>query len=114
MELSLRNRKLAQVFSSERTLRREYGARAARTIMIRLAVLLDAETLSEVPATPPDRMRQLIGNRDEQFAVNLVHPYRMVFEPDHEPLPRKEDGGIDLERVTAITILEVIDYHPKQ
>ena len=81
--------------------------------MARFAVLQDAETLSEVPATPPDRMHQLKGNRDEQFAVYLVHPYRLVFILDHEPLPRKEDGGIDLERVTAITIVEVTDYHPK-
>jgi hypothetical protein len=26
-------------------------------------------------------------------------------------VPRKEDGGIDLTRVTAIRILEVTDYH---
>ncbi len=111
MEISFRNRKLAKVFSSERALGREYGTRAARTIMIRLAVLLDAETLSEVPATLPDRMHQLTGDRDEQFAVYLVHPYRLVFVPAHDPLPRKEDGGINIEQVTAITVLEVVDYH---
>ena len=111
MEISFRTRKLAKVFSSERTLRREYGARTANIIMIRLAVLLDAETLSEVPATPPDRMHQLKGDRDEQFAVYLNHPYRLVFVPAHEPLPRKEDDGIDLDQVTAITVMEVVDYH---
>jgi hypothetical protein len=26
-------------------------------------------------------------------------------------VPQKEDGGIDLTRVTAIRILEVTDYH---
>ena len=56
-------------------------------------------------------MHQLKGNRDEQFAVDLVHPYRLVFEPNHDPLPRKEDGGINLEQVTAIKIMEVVDYH---
>ena len=103
MDISFRTRKLAKVFSSERTLRREFGARAARIIMIRLAVLLDAETLSEVPATPPQPpdVHQLTGDRDEQFAVYLNHPYRLVFVPDHDPLPRKEDSGIDLDQVTA-------------
>ena len=86
----------------------------AQTIMTRLAVLQDAETLAEAPITLPDRMHQLTSNRDEQYAVYLVHPYRLVFEPDHDPLPRREDGGIDLERVTAITVIEVIDYHPKK
>ena len=111
MEISFRNRILAKGFSSERTLRREYGASAARIIMIRLAVLLDAETLSEAPATPPDRMHQLAGNRDEQYAVYLVHPCRLVFVPAHDPLPRKEDDGIVLDQVKAITVMEVVDYH---
>ena len=60
---------------------------------------------------PPARMHELKSNRDEQFAVDLVHPYRLVFEPTHDPLPRKEDGGINLEQVTAIKIMEVVDYH---
>lgn len=83
----------------------------AKTIMIRLAVLKAAHILALVPTTPPDRRHQLRGDRDEQFAVDLVHPHRLVFEANHDPLPRKDDGGVDLEQVTAITIIEVIDYH---
>lgn len=113
MEVFFRTRKLQKLFDSARNLRKEYGDRGARRIMTRLAVLLDAETLSEVPTTPPDRRHQLRGDRDEQYAVDLIHPYRLVFEPFHDPLPRREDGGIDLERVTAVMIIEVIDYHPK-
>ena len=79
--------------------------------MIRLAVLKAARNLGMVPMTPPDRRHQLSANRDEQFAVDLVHPRRLVFEPNHEPLPRRDDGGIDTDQVTAITILDVIDYH---
>ena len=48
------------------------------------------------------------------FAPSLapfVHPYRLVFEPGHAPLPRTEDGGVDAGQVTAIVIVEVIDYH---
>ena len=83
----------------------------ARTIKIRLAVLKAAQTLALVPMTPPDRRHQLQGDRNEQYAVDLVHPYRLVFRVNHDPLPRKADGGIDTEKVTAITIIEVIDYH---
>lgn len=83
----------------------------AKTIMKRLAVLRAARNLGLVPSTPPDRRHQLRGDRDEQFAVDLVHPQRLVFETNHDPIPRKEDGGIDLEQVTAIMITDVIDYH---
>lgn len=83
----------------------------AKTIKMRMAVLKNARTLYLVPTTKPDRRHQLHADRDEQYAVDLVHPHRLVFEPDHNPIPRKEDGGVDTEQVTAITIIEVIDYH---
>lgn len=83
----------------------------AKIIMMRMAVLTAARNLVLVPTTPPDRRHPLRGDREEQFAVDLVHPHRLVFKPSHEPLPSKADGGIDTEQVTAITILDVIDYH---
>ena len=83
----------------------------AQTLMIRLAILKAARSLELVPTSPPDRRHQLRGDRDEYYAVDLVHPYRLVFKPNHEPLPRKQDGGIDTERVTAVTIIEIVDYH---
>ena len=112
MEITFRTRKLEKVLNSEQKLKRKYGDAGARTIGNRLGVLRNAKTLSRVPTTPPDKMHQLTMDRDEQFAVWLVHPGRLVFEPNHDPLPRKEDGGIDLEQVTAITVLELTDYHP--
>ena len=111
MEISFRTRKLQKEFSSGNTLKRKYGNRMALTIMARVGVLKNAGSLQNVPESPPERRHQLKGRRDEQFAVDLVHPYRLVFEPDHSKLPRNESGGIDLERVTAIKILEVVDYH---
>ena len=79
--------------------------------MTRLAVLRAARNLALVPATSPDRAHALRGDREGQFAVDLVHPQRLVFEPNHEPPPRAEDGGIDPGQVTAIVIVEVTDYH---
>ena len=111
MDIAFRTRKLEKTFNSAGELQKAYGARMAKAIMNCLAVLKAARTLALVPTTPPDRRHQLRGDRDEQFAVDLVHPHRLVFEPNHDPLPRKDDGGIDVEQVTAITIIEVIDYH---
>lgn len=83
----------------------------AKAIMMRMAVLRAAHSITLVPITRPDRRHQLGGDRDEQFAVDLVYPFRLVFEANHEPVPRRKDGGIDTDQVTAIRILEVIDYH---
>ncbi len=111
MNIAFRTRKLEKTFNEAVGLRKTYGERTAKVIMMRMAVLKAARNLSSVPATPPERRHLLRGNRDEQFAVDLVHPQRLVFEANHAPLPRRADGGIDIERVTSITILDVIDYH---
>jgi len=111
MDIAFRTRKLEKDFNGAVALQKTYGARMARAVMMRMSVLRAARSLELVPTTPPDRRHQLVGERDEQFAVDLVHPYRLVFEASHEPIPRKDDGGIDTEQVTAITILDVVDYH---
>ena len=111
MDIVFRNRKLEKAFNSAAVLQKAYGAQMAKVIMMRMAVLKAARNLGVVPATRPDRRHQLSGDREAQFAVDLVHPHRLIFEPNHKPLPRKDDGGIDMAQVTAIMILDVIDYH---
>ena len=111
MDVTFRTRKLEKTFNAVSVLQKTYGGQMAKAIRVRMAVLKAARNLAMVPTTKPDRRHQLIADREGQFAVDLVQPHRLVFEPNHQPLPRKDDGGIDTERVTAITILEVIDYH---
>ena len=111
MEVSFRTRRLERTFNSEINMSKAYGDRMSRIIQIRMAVLNNARDLSHVPTTPPDRFHILRDNRMGQFAVDLVHPKRLIFEPNHDPIPRLPDGGVNLELVTAITILEVVDYH---
>ena len=111
MDIAFRTRKLEKRFNSGEALRKSHGARMAKTIATRMAVLKAARNLGMVPVTPPERRHQLVGNRNDEFAVDLVHPYRLVLKASHEPVPRNDDGGIDPDRVTAVTILGVIDHH---
>ena len=111
MEITFRTRKLQKIFNSCKGIKRNYGDRMARAIQNRLAVLKNASKLSLVPTSRPERLHQLSGNRKGQFAVDLVHPQRLVLEPNHDPVPENEEGGIDKDQVTAITIIEVTDYH---
>ena len=113
MDITFQTSKIAKTFNSDRSLRKAYKGndRMAQVIMIRLATLKAAETLEQVPPTKPERRHQLRGDRAEQYAVDLGYSNRLIFEPDHDPIPRKEDGGIDLQQVRAITIIEVVDYH---
>ena len=111
MDIVFKSQKLAQIFNSEFDLKKKYGARAARTIMIRMSVLRNARTLELVPKTPPERCHQLKGRRKGQFAVDIDESRRLVFRPNHERTPRLDDGSIDLNGVTAIKVLDVTDYY---
>lgn len=110
MEIEFATRKLQKTCQDEKSLRRAWGADGPR-VGRRLNELAAFEVLGHVPATPPWRRHQLKGDRDEQFAVDVRGSLRLVFAVAVHPTPRRPDGGIDLDRVTAITILEVVDYH---
>jgi len=111
MEVSFETNRLARILNSEKETIRVFGSKLGKSIMRRLAVLDAANCLKDVPITPPFRRHELKQNRKGQFAVDLEHPYRLIFKPDHNPVPVKADGGLDLKKITAITILEVEDYH---
>ena len=70
-----------------------------------------AENLAVISHLPPARCHELVGNRAGQFSVDLKHPFRLLFEPDHDPVPQKADGAIDRTLVTAIIIVEIADTH---
>jgi proteic killer suppression protein len=112
MDFSFANRRLEREFSDERAMKRAYGERA-RALQNRLTTLAIAEKLSDVPKGPPDWLEQLKADRNEQFSVVLTKNWRLVFEVDHDPIPRLNDGGIDLDKVIAIRFIEVVDYHKK-
>lgn len=111
MDISFRDRKLAKTCNSETALVKAFGKVNGRKIMRRLILLEAAESLADVPVTPPSRRHELKGARKGQFAVDAHQPFRIVFAPAHNPTPTKEDGGIDLTGVTAIEIIDIEDYH---
>lgn len=111
MNISFSTNKLGKAFNSERELMKKFGRENARYIMRRMTVLHAAPSLYDVPFRPPERRHELGGDRKGMFAVDIKHPFRLIFKPDHNPVPVKEDGGIDLKKVTSIVILGVEDYH---
>lgn len=111
MEISFGDKKLAKTCSSEKALVKAFGTANARKIMLRLSLLEAAECLSDVPTTPPTRRHELKGSRKGEFAIDVQQPFRIVLRPAHDPVPKKEDGGIDLSAVTAIEIINIEDYH---
>lgn len=110
MNIAFKTKRLGKMLSSEAAIQAAYG-KLARRIMRQMAVLHAAPTLAEVSHLPPQRCHELTGNLRGTFAVAVDGNNRLLFKPDHDPVPDTGDGGIDLQQVTAIKILSVEDYH---
>ncbi|HBR18740.1 MAG: hypothetical protein A2Y13_12400 [Planctomycetes bacterium GWC2_45_44] len=111
MNIRFISTKLQKVLCTEKELVRHYGSKNAQKIQNRLVLLRNAPTLAQMPSTPPYRCHPLKGDYAGCFAVDVNHPFRIIFRPAHTPVPTKEDGGIDLTAVTDIEILDIKDYH---
>ena len=111
MQITFKNKKLKKIFESHKELLRVFGEVRGNKIELRMSILRAATCLDEVPVEKPDRRHALSLNRKGQFAVDITENYRLIFEPNNNPLPLQKSGGLDLRRITDIKILEVEDYH---
>jgi proteic killer suppression protein len=111
MEIVFASRKLERASNDEREGDRMWGRENARKVRQRLVELSAADTLAVVVKLPAARLHVLKGDRKGQYAVDVKHPFRLIFEPAHDPIPKKDDGGVDLEKITRIRVLEIRDYH---
>jgi proteic killer suppression protein len=113
MKISFQTRKFERAANSESQGNRQWGAPLAGKIRQRLLELAAANTLRDMSTLPPPRCHQLKKDLDELFAVDVSPNERLVFEVANRPIPKREDGGIDLSQVTEIEVLRIEDYHGK-
>lgn len=89
---------------------KSFGQLAVK-IKMRLKNLKDADHLGIMRTIPAARCHELTGDRKGELAVDVSGNYRIIFEPYHNPIPKKHDGGLNWEEVTKIQINEIEDYH---
>jgi len=105
------SKKLAKCCNQQKVAEKNYGQRNAQKLMQRLSELHAANNLFEISKLPPPRCHELTGQQKGTFSVDLEHPYRLLFCPAHNPIPRLPDHGIDLKSVTEIEITSIEDTH---
>ena len=86
------------------------GAPCAKKLFARLADLDAAQVLAIAP-TLPGRFHALTADRAGQYAFQLAGGLRLVIEPANDPLPRLQDGSVNLQKVTAVRIVFIGNYH---
>jgi plasmid maintenance system killer protein len=111
VDILFQDRKLEKACNDQSLLVRRFGPIRAKLLRRRLDEFRAADTLEVMRSLPQVRCHELKGNRAGTLAVDLDHPYRLIFEPANNPIPRKSDGGLNWEEVTAIRVLTMEDYH---
>jgi proteic killer suppression protein len=89
VKVSFKSRKLARQLTVPKEMKKTYGS----------------------ITLPAARCHKLKGDREGQYAVSISGNYRLIFKPDHDPVPGKKDQSIDAIRVNDIHIMGTEDYH---
>jgi toxin HigB-1 len=99
MKLTYNTRKLAQSFSSDKELSKNYGV-LARKVKQRIQQLESADNLWIIAQLPALRLHAYHGDRKGIWSIDIQQNWRILFRPDHDPIPALQQGGIDLKAIT--------------
>lgn len=112
MDIQFDNAQIRKLCNDQRSLEQKLQKKRAEMVAIRLQQMQHVENLAQMNQFPQAKCHPLLrGGRRGQLAVWVDNKYRIVFEPAHEPRPTKEDGSLDWAQVTAIKVIEIVDYH---
>ena len=98
MDIEYKNRNIQKICTDASVAEKKYGVEMAAKIQLRVDQIRAAATVEEMIQFKIGRCHSLKGDRKKQFAVDLVHPQRLVFE--------KKGNEIQIAN-----IIEIIDYH---
>ena len=98
MEIVYENKKIRKVCIDAAVAEQKYGIKMALKIQQRIEEISAAETVEKMIEFNIGRCHKLKGDRKYEYAVDLVQPYRLIFE--------KQDSYIQI-----VNIIEITDYH---
>ncbi len=98
MKVEYRNRSIEKVCTIASVAEKQYGRQMAEKIQLRIDQIKAADTVEQMIQYGIGRCHPLHQNRKHQYAVDLVHPQRLVFE--------KKGNEIQIAN-----IIEITDYH---
>lgn len=110
MDILFGSKSLKELCHDDSLATRTLGASSARRLRTRLDDLVACPCLA-VASKLPGRFHALAGDRKGQFAMHLDGGQRLVVAPANNPLPQRPDGSLDLQKVTAVRVEFIGDYH---
>lgn len=98
MEVQFKNKSIKKICEDASAAERKYGRIMAEKIHHRMDQIRAADSVEMMLQYKIGRCHPLTGNRKNQYAVDLVHPQRLIFE---------KNGS----EIQIAYIIEIADYH---
>lgn len=98
MKIEYNSKSIEKICTNASAAEKKYGMDMAEKIQMRIDQIKAADSIDQMVQYRIGRCHSLKGKRNGQFAVDLVHPQRLVFE--------KKDG-----KIYIANIVEIVDYH---
>lgn len=98
MQIEYKNSRIEKVCTNAYEAERKHGREMAKKIQLRIDQISAALSVEMMIQFKIGRCHPLKGNRKNQYAVDLVHPYRLVFEKIGD-------------QIQIANIMEIVDYH---
>lgn len=98
MEITYKTKKIAKICTSAEEAEKKYNLAMAKKIDQRIGELIATDTVELLIENRIGRCHPLTGSRKGQYALDLVHPFRLVFEKQGD-------------KIQIAHILEITDYH---
>ncbi|GBD99076.1 plasmid maintenance system killer protein [bacterium BMS3Abin07] len=111
MVILFKRTKIEKECNNKNIMAKKYGPKRANLLKRRLSQLAAADVLDDLYNLPQARCHELKGELKGYLSVDLDHPYRLIFEPANNPIPKKSDGGLDWTKINEIRIISVEDTH---
>lgn len=98
MQIKYRTKKIEKICVNVDIATKFYGLNMAIKIHLRIDQISAASNVIELISDSIGRCHELNGNRNGQYAMDLVHPYRLIFV-------------VKGSQINIAEIQEIVDYH---
>lgn len=98
MQIQYKSNRIEKICTNAYEAEKKYGTEMAEKIHLRVDQISAAISVEMMIQYKIGRCHPLKGNRKNQYALDLVHPYRLIFE--------KMGNEIQIAN-----IMEIVDYH---
>lgn len=98
LQITYKSNSLERICTNYTIAKRKYGERMARLIHQRVGELKSAVSIDMLVKYSIGRCHPLEGDRKGEYAMDLVHPYRFIFEQN-------------VTDIQVVRIINIEDYH---